>query len=98
MLRLRLTPAATDDLESIAKYTLERFGTKQAVIYEEGLLKAIALLQENPLLGSEQSKILPNTRRLVHESHSIYYEVGKAEILILRFLGPGEDPLKQRPK
>jgi hypothetical protein len=46
-------------------------------------------------IGNDQSPIKNNIRRHVHEFHSIYYRVDEDEILILRILGPGEDPLHQ---
>ena len=95
MLELRLTKAADADLTPIAEYTIERYGLKQARAYADGLFKALALLTENPQLGSDQGQVRANTRRLVHESHRIYYEVGEAQVLVLRILGPGQDPLRQ---
>ena len=95
MLELRLTKAADADVAAIAEYTIERHGLKQARVYAEGLFKALALLTENPQLGSDQGQVRANTRRLVYESHGIYYEIGEAEILVLRILGPGQDPLRQ---
>ena len=46
-----------------------------------------------PLIGSNQNHIKKNIRRHVHEFHSIYYRVEGNEIIIYRFLGPGEGPL-----
>ncbi len=93
MPRIRLAPDAVEDLEAIAEYTIERFGLNQAALYREGILGAIDLLAENPLLGTAQESIMINARRFVHQSHVIYYEVALKEIVVLRILGPGQDPM-----
>jgi len=95
MLELRLTEAADADLVTIAEYTIERHGLKQARVYAEGLFRALTLLTENPQLGSDQGHIRADTRRLVYESHAIYYELGDTDIVVLRVLGPGQDPMHQ---
>lgn len=91
---VRLTRRADADLHDIVYYTAERFGVRQSEIYGEGLLTAIDFLREYPLLGVDASDIRANTRRLVHEFHSIFYEVFESEVVVLRILGPGQDPQK----
>jgi len=46
------------------------------------------------MAGSDQSGIHPRLRRIVHQSHAIYYRVDQDEITIARILGPGQDPLE----
>lgn len=95
MAEIRISNSAEADLESIATFTIERFGLKQARDYRDRLIEAFDLIAEYPLLGSNQDHILPGTRRFVHESHSIYYQVRDTEILILRILAPGQDLLRE---
>lgn len=52
------------------------------------------MIADFPLIGSEQSQIKKNVRRHVYESHAIYYRIDGKGIIILRILGPGEDPLR----
>lgn len=92
MLNIRLTPPADTDLEAIAEYTIDKFGLNKAFEYRESLLKAMELLADNPQLGISQGHVKADTRRLVHEQHSIYYKVQEVDIVILRILGPGQDP------
>lgn len=95
MCSLRYTREAKADLEAIAVYTLERYGAKQAQSYRSGFEKFFALLAERPMAGSDQSGIHPRLRRIVHQSHAIYYRVDQDEITIARILGPGQDPLSE---
>jgi len=94
MRSLRFTREAKADLEGIAVYTLERYGAKQAQTYRGGFENFFALLAEHPMAGSDQSGIQPRLRRIVHQSHAIYYRVDQDEITIARILGPGQDPLE----
>jgi len=94
MANYRLSKLADKDLISIATYTIERFGVRQASLYRDGLFKAFEMVADFPLIGSDQSQIKNNIRRHVHEFHSIYYRVDVNEIFILRILGPGKDPLQ----
>ncbi len=89
-----LSKLADKDIGNIASYTIQRFGIKQARLYSDGLFKAFEMIANYPFMGSDQSQIKKNIRRYVYESHSIYYRVDVNEILILRIVGPGEDPLR----
>lgn len=94
MVKYRLSKLADKDIGNIASYTIQRFGIRQASLYRDGLFKALEMIFDFPLIGSDQSQIKKNIRRHVHEFHSIYYRVDANEIFILRILGPGEDPLQ----
>lgn len=89
----RLTEEAAADLDSLANYTIERFGRAQAARYSDGLFRAFDLLVVFPQLGSDQGHIEQGLRRHVHGSHAIYYVLQKDEVVIAALLGPGEDPL-----
>ena len=95
MASYRLLRAADNDLGEIADYTIEKHGVAQARVYRDSLLRALETIADNPGIGSNQNHILPALRRFVHESHSIYYRVEEGGVVILRLLGPGQDPLSQ---
>jgi toxin ParE1/3/4 len=95
MREVRFSPEALDDIEAIAEYTFGRFGSVQAEVYGGHLLDAIDTLREVPHLGNKQDHILPNSRRLVHESHSIFYEITESSVIVLRVLGPGQSPERE---
>jgi len=94
MARYRLTRRAENDLSGIADYTIRQFGIGQARRYRDGLIKAFGMLVEHPRLGSDQGNIRSGVRRLIYESHAIYYRPAGNEIVILRILGPRQDPLR----
>lgn len=58
-------------------------------------IKTLNTLIEYPTMGSNQSHIKANSRRYDYRSHSVYYLTQNETIVILRILGPGEDPLTQ---
>ena len=95
MANYRLLRKADNDLAEIADYTLAKYGVEQGRRYRDSLLRAFETISENAEIGSDQSHILPTLRRHVHESHAIYYQIGDNEIVVLRLLGPGQDPLSQ---
>ena len=95
MANYRLLRAAESDLDEIAVYTIAKHGVQQAKVYRDRLLKAFEAIAEHPEIGTGQNHILPELRRLVHESHAIYYRVADNEIVVMRLLGPGQDPLSQ---
>lgn len=94
MADFRLSKHAEKDLSAIAAYTLQNFGLRQARRYRDGLFKTFEMITDFPLIGSDQSRIKKNVRRHVYESHAIYYRIDGTEIIILRILGPGEDPMQ----
>lgn len=94
MVEYRLTKRAEKDLTKIAIYTLQNFGLRQAQLYRDGLFKTFDTIAEFPLIGSDQGHIKLMVRRFVYESHSIYYRLSDNGIVILRLLGPGEDPIR----
>jgi len=78
-----LTEAADRSLEDIYRYSVVTFGPKVAERYLNGMHQAFELLAENPHIGAGQSWIRPGYRRLVHESHVIYYRPIGAGVLIV---------------
>jgi len=95
MVHVRLLRAAEADLDAIAVYTVSRFGEQQAASYRDGLLQSFEAIARNPDIGSNQGHIKAALRRYVHQSHTIYYRTARQDIVIMRILGPGQDPLHQ---
>lgn len=93
--RVRFTQAADADLERMFEFGLDRFGLRQAQRYQIDLWKALEALLTFPNMGTDQGHIDPGLRRLVHASHAIYYRAIGADILVERFLGPGQDPTRE---
>jgi toxin ParE1/3/4 len=98
MLEVRFSRAAEADFESIAGYTIERFGLEVSDGYRDSLLNAIDSLRRHPKLGTAQDHLLPKLRRLVHQRHGVYYRIRRNDIFVVRILGPGQDPKTQLMK
>lgn len=80
---------------AIARYTILQFGREQAHAYRDGLLETFDALAEHPLMGSDQRHVRPGLGRHVYQSHTVYYRPERNGVVILRILGPGQDPLRE---
>jgi len=89
----RLTADAEADFAAIYEYSVETFGQLRADKYALSLIDAFEFLATTPKAGREFQP-RPGTRRLVEESHIIYYRVDGSRILILRVLSQHQDPLR----
>jgi len=94
MRSVRYSDGADDDVVDIVAYTTTRFGPEQADKYIDELESAIELLATYPELGMKLSSGSEGRRRFVHARHAIYYRASDTEILVLRILGPGQDPTR----
>ncbi len=81
-----LSERAEQRLAEIYEYSIEEFGLKTARRYLNGLHQTFGRLAENHNIGTDLSEVRPATRRLVHESHVVYYEPTAAGILIVEVL------------
>ncbi len=86
MRRYVLSRLAEQDLDAIATYTLERWGTKQAIRYIEGLRALCQQLTETPGMGRPSGEIRPGLYRMEGGSHVIFYRVQTNGITITRIL------------
>ncbi len=92
--RYKLSEDSRADIAGIYHYTVEHFGTAQAVAYHHSLENAFERLCDNPELGRLRPEIDELTRSLVHQSHTIYYELQADVIFILRVLHGRQDPMR----
>ncbi len=85
--RVRLSALAELDFANILKWTVEHFGSRQAEIYRDTLLRAIGDLASGPdVAGSRpRNEIMPGVRTLHISRHS---RAGR-HLLIYRVGGPG---------
>ncbi|MBW8882472.1 MAG: type II toxin-antitoxin system RelE/ParE family toxin [Asticcacaulis sp.] len=90
----KLTADAEYDFAAIYEYSLGTFGRTQADKYALLLIDAFEFLVASPHAGREFHP-RPNTRRLVQESHILYYRAEASGILILRILSQHQDPLRR---
>lgn len=94
MADVEVTREAEWDLREISDYTAKHFGEAQADALSQGFLDSFELLEQYPLMGGDCGRIVPNARRLVRPPHVIYYRYDGATVLIIRILGPGQDPAR----
>jgi toxin ParE1/3/4 len=91
---LPFTPKAREDLESIADFTLEKWGIQQEQLYLRLLKQAFGFLSDNPYLGHPMSKVMPGLRRLLAGSHIILYFVADTHVDVVRILHHSMDILR----
>ncbi|MEN3157628.1 type II toxin-antitoxin system RelE/ParE family toxin [Alkalimonas sp. NCh-2] len=86
MITLRISPKAESDLIGIWVYSCEKWGADQADNYLDRMETGMKQLTHHPLLGTDYAHVLPGYRRLQVEQHAVFYQVLKAEILVIRVL------------
>jgi len=97
MAAYRLTAKAQSELDHVYEYSIFSFGLAKAQAYLTGLHRAFGLLSEHPRMGRDCSHLRKGLRRHEHVSHSIFYRQTKGGVLIVRVLGPGQDPTREVP-
>jgi toxin ParE1/3/4 len=90
--QLVIAPAAKNDLKDIYQYGLRQWGQSQSESYLSTIKKQLWLLTQQPLMGTERPELLPNTRSLPIESHTLFYRVAVNRVEIIRVLHGRQDP------
>jgi toxin ParE1/3/4 len=91
MPRLRLTAAATRDLDLIQDRGVEHFGVKATRAHMEGFQRVFGLLRRYPAVGQAKTEYGEGVRVFSHRPHRVIYHVDEQEILILRILHSAMD-------
>lgn len=86
MANYELTKAADRRLVDIYRYSVATFGLDVARRYLKAMHSAFELISENPQIGTDQSWVASGCRRMVCESHVIYYVPHTEGVLILEVL------------
>lgn len=87
MLRLILTDEAKQDLLGIRKYTQAKWGVLQTKTYLGELRNTLKRLQEQSLIGADQSADLgAGVYGFPYVSHMIYYRLRENDLLVLAIL------------
>lgn len=71
----KLSNRADRDIETITRFTVERWGRGQAEAYIAGLHEAFRLLAEFPEVGRRIDHVSPGYFRFDHASHSACYRI-----------------------
>jgi len=90
--QLVIAPAAKNDLKDIYQYGLRQWGQAQSESYLSTIKNQFWLLTQQPLMGTERPELLPDTRSLPIESHTLFYRVTANRAEIIRVLHGRQDP------
>ena len=90
--QLVIAPAAKNDLKDIYQYGLRQWGQSQSESYLSTIKKQFWLLAQQSLMGTERPELLPDTRSLPIESHTLFYRVTVNRVEIIRVLHGRQDP------
>jgi plasmid stabilization system protein ParE len=84
--RVSLTDDANVDLEDIFAHSERNWGREQAERYQSQLFSQLALLGEQPYLGSRIPEMSREVRVLRINQHHALYSVEVDRVLVLRLL------------
>lgn len=87
----RLSRAADHDIESIANYTLEKWGINQVKSYIGGLVACCHDIARSDHIGRDASEFAENLFRFTYQSHIIFFIRQSNGILIVRVLHKSMD-------
>ncbi|VAW61651.1 hypothetical protein MNBD_GAMMA11-2296 [hydrothermal vent metagenome] len=90
--QLVIAPAAQNDLKDIYQYGLRRWGQIQSDSYLAAIKEQFWSLTEQPFMGVECPELLPDSRSLPIQSHTLFYRVTSGRIEIIRVLHGRQDP------
>ena len=90
--QLVIAPAAKNDLKDIYQYGLRQWGQTQSESYLSTVKNQFWLLTQQPFMGTERPELLPDTRSLPIESHTLFYRVTANRVEIIRVLHGRQDP------
>ncbi|MDR3479283.1 MAG: type II toxin-antitoxin system RelE/ParE family toxin [Burkholderiaceae bacterium] len=81
-----LSPKARQDFIDILRYTGEKWGEKQLLIYRDKINDALQAIGGNPRLGHQRDD-LPSTHHVYPvESHVIVYRLRDDRVAVVRIL------------
>jgi len=90
--QLIIALAAQNDLKDIYQYGLRQWGQSQSDSYLTAIKDQFWLLTRQPLMGIERPELLPDTRSLPIQSHTLFYRVTTNQVEIIRVLHGRQDP------
>lgn len=90
--QLVISPIAKEDLKDIYLYGLRQWGKAQSNNYLTAIKDQFWTLTEQPLMGVERPELMPDTRSLPIQSHTLFYRVKPNQVEIIRVLHGRQDP------
>jgi toxin ParE1/3/4 len=86
-----LSEEADRDLQEIYDFTIENFGSHQAIEYLTGLETIFNNLCKHPYTGRSRNEIRRGLRCIAYVSHIIFYRMAEKRIRIVRVLHASRD-------
>ena len=90
-MRLKQSPRASADLDSIYEYGAANYGTRAALAYIEGIEQRFRLLLDHPRSGRTEDTLVSGLRSIPSGSHRIFYRIDDDTITINRVLHMAAD-------
>ncbi|WP_102958778.1 type II toxin-antitoxin system RelE/ParE family toxin [Mangrovicella endophytica] len=87
----KLTKAADQDIASLYRTGIERFGINQADRFLAGLVDTLDVIALFPMIARERHELAPPLRVHRYRSHLILYSVENEDVLIVRVRHGRED-------
>ncbi len=87
----RFSGLAREDFQRVYLQGYDQFGPNQAETYTAGLMAAVELLAEHPLMARERTEYDPPLRLHRYGSHIIVYRAEGPGVVILRIRHGRED-------
>jgi toxin ParE1/3/4 len=81
-----LTKRAREDYRQVLLYTVQTWGEEQQLAYDSSLLRALALIGDNPHIGRIRDDVPPGYRAYPVEQHVIFYRVLPRLVRVSRIL------------
>ncbi len=88
------TDKAERDLETIIDFTVERWGTFQAIQYIDGLEGIAQTLADNPDIGLKRDALSAGLLSFPYQRHILYYIKDIHGVSIIRVLHASMDSVK----
>ncbi len=85
-LPLKLSPRAKQDIVDILRYTGEKWGQNQLLVYRDKIKDALQAISQNPETGLDHNDMPSTHRTLLVGSHIIIYRINSEHIGIVRIL------------
>ncbi len=81
--KVRITPRAHEDLQSIGRYTLRQWGREQRDVYLRGLDERFTWLAGRPRRGRKRDDIADGYYSFLHGSHVVFYLIRESGIDVI---------------
>ena len=93
--RIRYATEARSNIANALRFSQQRWGERQRVVYRATLRNTIAVLADEPGIGRSCDDLAPGLRSHPAGSHVIYYLALQEELFVVRVLHGRRDPRRE---